>query len=144
VHSRVGSRFGQAGFTYLGVLLAVALIGLGLVTASEVWVTVAHRQKLEQLDFAGQQIAQAIGSYYESTPGAAKQFPRSLDDLVKDLRYPNVRRHLRQVYANPFSGKPDWQLLSAPGGGVVGVSVQVLSPTSSPETREYRYSPSGG
>ncbi len=72
--SRVGEWRRQGGFTYLGVLLAVALIGLGLASASEVWTTVAHRQKLEQVDFAGQQIAQAIGSYYESTPGMAKRY----------------------------------------------------------------------
>lgn len=121
VRSRAGRRARQRGFTYLGVLLAVALIGLGLTMAAEVWTTVAHRQKLEQLEFAGQQIAQAIGSYYESTPGPAKEYPRSLDDLLEDRRSPAVRRHLRQIYLNPFDRQGRWELMRVPGGGVVGV-----------------------
>jgi type II secretory pathway pseudopilin PulG len=67
----------QHGFTYLGVLLAIALLSVGLTAASEVWVTVARRQRLEQLNWAGQQFAQAIGSYYESSPGGAKAYPKT-------------------------------------------------------------------
>lgn len=116
---------GQRGFTYLGLLLAIALLGLGLSAASEVWTTVARRQKLEQLEFAGQQFVEAIGSYYESSPGGVKQFPKSLEDLLEDRRYPFVRRHLRQVYVNPFSGTADWELLEGAGGGVRGVRAAV-------------------
>lgn len=126
VHSRAGEHGRQAGFTYLGLLLAVALIGLGLATASEVWTTVAHRQKLEQLEFAGQQIAQAIGSYYESTPGMVKQYPRSLEDLLEDRRSPAIKRHLRRVYPNPIETHGQWELALAPGGGIVGVRAHVI------------------
>lgn len=34
------------------------------VAAWEVWVTVAKRQKREQVGFVGQKFVQAIGSYY--------------------------------------------------------------------------------
>jgi type II secretory pathway pseudopilin PulG len=112
---------GQRGFTYLGVLLAIALLGIGLVAAAEVWTTTAKRQRIEQLDWVGQQYVQAIGSYYETSPGRAKVFPRSLEDLLEDRRVPFVRRHLRQLYANPLSGKPDWELIEAPGLGIRGV-----------------------
>ena len=117
----------QRGFTYLGLLLAIALLGLGLSAASEVWVKVVQRQKLEQLEFVGQQFIQAIGSYYESSPGAVKRYPKSLEDLLEDKRYPFVRRHLRQVYRNPLTGKADWELIAAPGGGVRGVRTIVSS-----------------
>jgi type II secretory pathway pseudopilin PulG len=66
----------QRGFTYLGVLLAIALLGIGLVAAAEVWTTTAKRQRIEQLDWVGQQYVQAIGGYYESSPGRAKVFPK--------------------------------------------------------------------
>lgn len=59
----------QVGFTYLGVLLAVALLGIGLTAASEVWSTVARRQRMRQLEWVGQQYAQAIGNCYESSLG---------------------------------------------------------------------------
>jgi type II secretory pathway pseudopilin PulG len=111
----------QRGFTYLGVLLAIALLGIGLVAASEVWTTTTKRQRMEQLEWVGQQYVQAIGSYYESSPGSTKAFPKSLEDLLEDHRVPFVRRHLRQLYVSPLSGKLDWELIEAPGLGIRGV-----------------------
>ena len=141
--SRAGERRRQGGFTYLGILLAVALIGLGLASASEVWTTVAHRQKLEQLDFAGQQIAQAIGSYYESTPGLVKRYPRTLEELLDDRRFATVRRHLRQVFPNPFQERGRWELVPAPGGGVSGVRAVVsLQAVDAPLVHTFVYASS--
>lgn len=138
VRSQAGST--QGGFTYLGVLLAVAMVGLGLATVSEVWTTVARRQKLEELDFAGQQIQQAIASYYQSTPGPAKRFPQSLEDLLEDRRLPTVRRHLRRVYANPFGDGGRWELLRAPGGGVSGVAADLPAANELPQRiRSFEY-----
>lgn len=118
-------RRGSArGFTYLGVLPAVALIGIGLLAASEVWVTSAHRHRRAQLDWIGTQFEQALGSYYESSPGGARSYPRSLDQLLLDPRYPTVRRHLRQVYADPFSGSTDWSLLRLPDGSIRAICVE--------------------
>lgn len=83
----------------------------------------ARRQRLEQLYWAGQQFAQAIGSYYESSPGGAMAYPKTLENLLEDRRYPFVRRHLRRVYMNPFTGAADWELVKAPDGGIQGVRV---------------------
>jgi type II secretory pathway pseudopilin PulG len=109
------------GFTYLWVLLAIALVGIGLVAVSEVWTVTVRRQKVEELEWTGAQFVQAIGSYYYSSPGAARQYPPRLDDLLEDRRFIVARRHLRQVYVNPFSGKADWELTRGGNGGIVGV-----------------------
>jgi type II secretory pathway pseudopilin PulG len=53
----------QRGFTYLWVLVAIAVLGIGLVAASEVWQTTARRQQLEQLDWAGTQYMRAVGTH---------------------------------------------------------------------------------
>jgi type II secretory pathway pseudopilin PulG len=111
------------GFTYLGLLLAVAVIGVGLAVVSEIWVTTAHRQRLAELEWVGNQYVQAIGSYYESSPGGAKRFPSSIEELLEDKRVPFARRHLRQAYANPITGKQDWEWIVAPGGGIRGLRV---------------------
>jgi len=114
----------ERGFTYLGVLLAVALLGIGLAAASEVWVSVARRERMERLQWTGEQYAQAIGSYYYASPGSVKTYPKTLADLLEDKRYVTVRRHLRQLYANPVTGANDWVLVAAPEGGIQGVRAE--------------------
>jgi type II secretory pathway pseudopilin PulG len=113
------------GFTYLGVLLAIALLSVGLTAASEVWMTTARRQRMEQLEWVGQQFVLAIGSYYQSSPRGVKAYPRSLEDLLEDKRYPFVRRHLRRVYLSPLTGAADWETVRAPDGGIRGVRVRI-------------------
>jgi type II secretory pathway pseudopilin PulG len=116
------------GFTYLGVLIAVALMGVALLAVSEVWVTTANRQKMEQLEWAGNQYAQAIGSYYYANVGSVRYYPQTFDDLLRDRRYLGIKRHLRERYVNPFTGQSDWQVIVAPGGGIRGVQVAVELP----------------
>jgi type II secretory pathway pseudopilin PulG len=116
---RIGRQ--QHGFTYLGVLIAIALIGLALGLAGEVWHVAVKREKEKQLLFIGHQFRQAIQLYYYASPGAVKQYPASLDDLLKDPRYPAIRRYLRRIYADPMTGKAEWGLVKGPGNGIMGV-----------------------
>lgn len=135
----------QQGFTYLGVLLAIALLGLGLTTTSEVWSTTTRRQRLEQLEWQGQQFVQAIGSYYASSPGRTNSYPQTLQDLLEDRRYPFTRRHLRQLYLNPFTGSPEWEAIRSPDGGILGVRADAPDASGAILTkREFRYVPSIG
>jgi type II secretory pathway pseudopilin PulG len=131
----------QDGFTYLVVLVAIALMSVGLVAASEVWVTTANRERSEQLEWIGAQYVQAIGSYYESSPGSVKSFPKDLSALLEDRRFLTTKRHLRQLYPNPFSGERDWDLLHHPSGGVVGIRAQFRSIAGHTALREFRYQP---
>jgi type II secretory pathway pseudopilin PulG len=128
------------GFTYLGVLIAIALIGVGLTAASEVWVTTAHRQKLAQLDWVGAQFVRAIGSYRDASPGSVKANPKTLADLLEDRRYLTMRRHLREIYRDPFTGSTSWTLIADPRGGVVGVVAKIPSVAGNgTQAKEYRY-----
>lgn len=131
------------GFTYLGLLIVIALLGIGLVAASEVWVTSAHRQKAEELEWIGAQFTQAIGSYYESSPGGAKAYPSSLQELLEDRRYVTMRRHLRTIYANPFTGKADWELVKAADSRVRGVRTVHMTQAGS-KVMEFVYRPDLG
>ncbi len=132
----------ERGFSYLGLLLAVTLLGIGLVGTSEVWVTTARRQKLNQLEWAGLAYQRAIGSYYESAFGGGKTFPRQLEDLLEDRRQGWVRRHLRQLYRNPFTQALDWELIKAGDGAIHGVRAQIpAADGSGPIVREFVYVP---
>jgi len=111
----------QAGFTYLGALLLIAVMGAMLASVGSVWHTASQREKESELLYAGEQFRSAIQSYYEKTPGAAKQYPKSLDDLLQDRRHAVMQRHLRKVFIDPMTGSAKWGLLMAEQGGIRGV-----------------------
>ncbi len=120
----VNSR--EAGFTYLTVLFVVAFMGLGLALAGEVWQTALARDREMEVLYAGNQYRRAIERYYVSGP---RQFPRTLEDLLKDPRKPGTERYLRKLYFDPLTGKSEWGLVKAPDGGIMGVySVSEDSP----------------
>lgn len=110
----------ERGFTYLAMLLAVAVVGIGLSAAGQTWSTAAQGEREVELLFAGDQFRRAIRSYVLASPGA-QRYPRRLEDLLADDRFPSARRHLRRIYRDPMTGRRDWVLVEAPGGGIMGV-----------------------
>jgi hypothetical protein len=64
--------------------------------------------------------SRAVASYHAATPGATKQFPLRLKDLVEDRRGPVMLRHLRKIYVDPMTGRAEWGLIKA-GEAIVGV-----------------------
>ena len=107
----------QRGFTYIGLLIAVAILGATLAAAAEVWHTAQQRERERELLFVGDQIRQAIGRYY----AAGRQYPQSLDDLLRDPRLPGVARYLRKHYYDPITGTTEWGLVKDPGDRIMGV-----------------------
>ncbi len=119
------NRASQHGFTYVWLLVAVAVMAAGLAAIGEVASTAAKREKEAELLFVGDLFARAIAEYHASSPGAP-QYPQKLEDLLADNRYPNARRYLRRIYPDPMTGRADWVLARGPGGGIVGVHSQSL------------------
>ncbi|WDY60110.1 type II secretion system protein [Pseudomonas sp. PSKL.D1] len=109
-----------AGFTYLGVLLLIAVSSVALAASGTVWSSVTQREKERQLLWVGGQYAQALRSYYRASPGLA-QYPQDLADLLEDNRFPQARRHIRRLYPDPITGSDDWGLLRAIDGRITGV-----------------------
>jgi type II secretory pathway pseudopilin PulG len=114
------SRRDNAGFTYIGLLLAIALMGAGLAAIGQSWRSNVQRSKEAELFFVGEQFANAIKRYYDDSPGGDKRLPKSLADLVQDKRYPVTKRHLRKIYLDPMRGKAEWGLVMLKDG-IVGV-----------------------
>lgn len=111
----------QRGFTYLAALFLVGLAGLVLAATAELWSHARQREKEAELIWIGEQFRQAIGLYYQRSPGAVKRYPEKLEDLLEDKRYLSMQRYLRKIYADPILGKPVWGLVTAPGGGIMGI-----------------------
>jgi type II secretory pathway pseudopilin PulG len=115
------------GFTYVGLLLAVALAGAGLALAGQMASTQAQREREAQLLFAGDQYRSAIKSFNSNVPAGARRLPLTLEELLEDRRGPVVRRHLRRLYPDPMTGAPDWLLVRDAQGQIAGVYSRSLA-----------------
>src|SRR5918996_3662216 len=108
----------ERGFTYIGLMIVVAIMGAGLAAFGQIASHAAQREKEAELIFRGDQYRAAIASYYKKE----QRYPKALADLVEDKRYPMPVRHLRRLYDDPMTAKADWGLVEAPdGAGVMGV-----------------------
>jgi type II secretory pathway pseudopilin PulG len=112
----------QKGFTLLAVMAALALVALA--SHGVIWVLAqqAQREREAVLLQVGQEFVRAIGSYYESSPGSVKGYPRQLEELVEDNRFLGTRRHLRKLYDDPVVPGGRWEVIRRPDGGIEGVA----------------------
>jgi type II secretory pathway pseudopilin PulG len=115
-HTRTLAR--AAGFTYIGLLIAIVIMGVALSAVGVVWRTQAQREREQQLLFIGHDFERAIGSYYR----AGGQFPQEIDDLLEDKRRPIPLHHLRRYYNDPMTGARDWNIIRADFQGITGIA----------------------
>lgn len=99
------------GFTYLSVIIVVAIVGLVSASAIKLGsVLQRSRAELELLDI-GAAFSDALKSYADATPQGMPPQPPSLQDLLKDPRFPGTRRHLRKIFVDPMTGKAEWGIV---------------------------------
>ncbi|RQX88329.1 type II secretion system protein [Burkholderia stagnalis] len=110
----------QRGVAYFWALLIILLITLGLGKLLDNAAKSNQRARELELLYVGNLYRHAIRQYSESTPAGARPYPDKLEDLLRDPRYPVVRRYLRRLYPDPVTGQPLAPIL-APEGGVMGV-----------------------
>jgi type II secretory pathway pseudopilin PulG len=106
------------GFTYLGLLVVIALTSLGWVGAAKLTASLQLAEQEKDLLFIGSEYRRAIQSYLAVAPN---RYPTTLEDLLLDKRTPKAVRHLRKIYPDPITGKKEWGFLRAPEGGIMGV-----------------------
>ena len=115
-----GRSDGTAGFSYIGLLIAIVFFGFGSVGAARLLASTERAEREQDLLFIGEQFRNAIRSYVQVT-GAAVKYPATLAELLQDSRFPTPRRHLRKLYIDPITGNAEWGLVMAPEGGIMGV-----------------------
>ncbi|HEX5341821.1 MAG TPA: type II secretion system protein [Duganella sp.] len=99
------------GFTYLSLIIVVAIVGLVAASAIKLG-SVLQRSRAEQelLDI-GAAFSDALKSYADATPSGMPPQPPSLQDLLKDPRFSGTRRHLRKIFVDPLTGKAEWGIV---------------------------------
>ncbi len=111
----------QQGFAYLWTLMLVAFMGIGLAIGGDLYATSLQREKERELLFVGHQFRAAIERYMKANAGGVQGvYPASLDDLLKDPRFPGMQRYLRRIYRDPITGKSEWGPVMQ-NGRLVGV-----------------------
>lgn len=106
----------QLGFTYIGILMVIAISGIGLAGVGIVWHQQAQQENEKELLYIGDQYRKAINSYFENSPSGIKQYPKELKNLISDERFPDKKmNHIRKLYSDPVThGKP-WGLIEQQG-----------------------------
>ncbi len=118
-NGRPGSR--PAGFTYIGLLIAVAVIAVGATAALGAGTGLQLRDTEAELLAIGKEFRRALKDYAEATPFGQPDAPKELAELLRDSRQPGVRRYLRRIYPDPLTGKAEWGIDRFPDGRIQGI-----------------------
>lgn len=111
----------QYGFTYVALLIIIALLGVGLAAKGMAWHGSSQRDKEAELLFIGEEFREAIALYYYRTPGQVHEYPRSLNELLEDSRFQGTQRYLRRIYRDPMTRSAQWGVVFTTDGRVKGV-----------------------
>lgn len=117
----------QAGFTYLGLIIFVAIVGMVGAATLKIGALLQRAAAEEELLEIGAAYSAALDSYAAATPRGASPYPPSIQELLKDPRSPGVRRHLRKVYVDPLTGKAEWGIVYLGDGQTGIVAIHSLS-----------------
>lgn len=112
----------QAGFTYIGLIVFVTIIGLVGAATLKVGALLQRAEAENELLAIGAEFSAALASYAQATPPGQPTQPASLEALLRDPRFPSPRRHLRRIFVDPITGSREWGLVrAAEGGPIIGV-----------------------
>lgn len=111
-------NFRQAGFAYLYLLFAVAILSVMLLAGASVHHYEVRRQQEVELIRIGREFRHALVSYRAA--GNVREFPASFEDLLLDRRLGANHRHLRRIYVDPMTRSEEWGLIRE-HGRIVGV-----------------------
>lgn len=119
------TRARSTGFAYVLLLITVATLGMLSAASLSLGAQITRRDAERELLAIGAEFEQALRSYggiaANAEAATGGRGPRTLEELLKDPRSLSVKRHLRQIYADPLTGRNEWGLVKEPGGSIVGI-----------------------
>lgn len=118
---RTGERGSAQGFAYLFLLMAVGVLAGTTAWAVQAGAALARQGAEAQLLVVGGQFGAALDSYAKATPLGQHTAPRTLEELLRDPRYPQPMRHLRKLSDDPLTGEATWGLVRDSQGYITGI-----------------------
>lgn len=112
--SRSHGRRANLGFTYIGLIVLVAIIALVAASSIKLGALLQRRAAEQDLLEIGAAFSEALRSYAEASAPEQPKSPTTLAQLLRDPRYAAPKRHLRQLYADPMTGQTEWGLVLGP------------------------------
>jgi len=112
---------GEGGFTYLGLMVLVTIIGLVGAATLKADALLRRAAAENELLETGAAFGEALKRYADATPRGQPPYPPTLQELLKDPRVPGVRRHLRKIFVDPVTGKAEWGVVWVDPGSQRGV-----------------------
>jgi type II secretory pathway pseudopilin PulG len=106
------SRSSSTGFALLIVMVAAAVLLIGLTAVLPNIYQEGQREREAELKFRGIQYARAIASFHQKF----QRYPTSIQDLTK---LTNGFRFLRKEYVDPMTPGGKWRYIHANGQGVL-------------------------
>jgi type II secretory pathway pseudopilin PulG len=111
------------GAVLMGLMVLLALGGMAAAQFTESAAGARQREREAELIWTGLQFQRALESYYLASPGRVRHLPVTLEDLVRDSRFPQPVRHLRRLYADPLQPDVPWGIVKR-GNQIIGVYSQ--------------------
>jgi len=89
------------GYTLIILMVAIAVMSIGLLVAIPVLKTQLQREKEEELIFRGKQYMEAVRLFQIKFPG---DFPKTLEELLEE-------KCLRKLFEDPMTEKGEWNII---------------------------------
>lgn len=119
--SALGRPACVSGFAYVLLLVLVATLGILAAGSVSYGHQIARRHAEQELLAIGEEFRAALRSYGAGMVERPAIGPLELTDLLRDPRVAGVRRHLRQIYTDPMTGKAEWGLVRGAGNRILGI-----------------------
>ncbi|MCW5624539.1 MAG: type II secretion system protein [Burkholderiales bacterium] len=109
------------GFVLMASVLLVFVVAVLLALLARLWEADSLRDRERELLWVGSQFRAALVGYAAATPEEASPLPERLDELLLDHRVDPPVRHLRRLYVDPMTAKPDWDVVRTEDGRIRGI-----------------------
>lgn len=118
----------SSGFAYVLLLVAIAVISAIAASSLQIGTQITRREAEQALLVVGAEFEQALYSYANATPiinrpnsNSGAKGPLTLEELLKDNRFVGIKRHLRQLHADPLTGLNEWGIITDKAGFILGI-----------------------